>query len=235
MDLEDLLRAIVPVTFIVVWALSSLLNRENKPAPINRPGQGFGPRPGGGGVGGGAGMPNRPGERMSTSVSRDPTLRWGPTGSSENRAGARQDDDVLVIRPEPTRAAGALLPRPGSSAGSAAARRAARARAIQAASPKRAEPAASKPLAAAPGLNMPQQIGRTLELLPPLTATPAQAANPPPAAPSAAAGAKGTTSESMPNFDFRRLVTARDRMRDAIVINEVLQPPVSRRPHHRRI
>lgn len=230
MGLEDVLKAIVPVTFIVVWALSSLLNKETKPAPMNRPGQGFGPRPGGGG----GGMPARPGERLggSGSMARDPSLRWGPTGTeaSPSRPGTRPDDEILVIRPEPSRAAGAPLPRPGSSASSVAARRAARAKAIQAASPRRVEPAAAKPLAAAPGLNMPQQIGRALELLPPLTSAPAQT----PGVLAPPGGSKIAVPDVAPIFDFRRLVNAPDRMREAIVINEVLQPPLARR-HHRRV
>ena len=37
MRLHDLMQVIVPLTFLAIWALTSLLNREEKP-PARRPG-----------------------------------------------------------------------------------------------------------------------------------------------------------------------------------------------------
>jgi hypothetical protein len=208
-DIEEVLKAIVPLTFLAFWALSSLFNRETaKPPP--RPGAGFGPRPG---------VPpgTRPQERPGMLVPREPAGMRRPPGG-------KADEEILIIRSEPSRAGG-VGPRPG---GGTPARRTARAKVTPPAPAKRAEPASSRPLsaAAAPGLTQP------LDVLPLPTAMAAPSATSPSVAAvsTALAAAPITTA-----VDIRRLIGSRERLRDAILLNTILQPPVALRRGRRHL
>lgn len=131
MQIEVLLKAIVPLSLLAIWALTALFNREGKPLP-NRVGgpsaNPYGPNPGSA-VGSGvtsrplrpAPPPGRPSPapRPATlpnsvapsSVNRPPTLRWGPPGSGVSGGGTSRtvgnDDDIVIIETSPGR--------PGSS------------------------------------------------------------------------------------------------------------------------
>ena len=106
MRLEFLLQFIVPLTFLAIWALTSLLNRDAQPLPP-RPGAGRGPGPGvGRGMAGGGFSPSGRGElagpgrsasparpASSPMVDRSAPARWssapvqGRPGSGVSRAG----------------------------------------------------------------------------------------------------------------------------------------------------
>jgi len=225
MELNDLLRAIVPLTFLAVWALSSILNKEANPLP-NRPPQGFGPRPGG--------LPpgQRPPARAGAPVARDPTLRWGDpaagAGPGLRRPQALSEDEVLVIRAEPTRAAGQPLPRPGS--GTAAVRRTARAKAAPTTVPKRAEAKISRPLGGTTGLTRPGPGARALDDLAPLQGTQPGAASQPLSTVSVASRSNTIAASLSENSAYwRSLLNSRGKIREALVLNELLQPPLSMR------
>jgi hypothetical protein len=226
MDLEEVIKAAVPLTFLAIWALTSLFNREAKPMP-GRPMQGLGPRPGGPAAGPAAGP------RPANAMARDPAVRWGnpagtpATGAGTNRPLGRTDDEVLVIRSEPTRAAQPPLPRPGA----APPKRTVRAKSAPAAPPKRPEPSPSRPLAGTTGPALSQHLARPLDSTS-LSGT--AAANAASDAAAAVYDAKPKSATTLALYDLRSLAGSRDELRKAIIINEILQPPVSRR-HGRRV
>jgi hypothetical protein len=99
MDPDELIRAVVPLTFLAIWALTSLFNREAKPLP-----------PRGGTMGGPLGpyaQPPRPQaapqpwQTVPTETAgggqKLPTMRWSGPNSGRSQA----DDDVLIIRDRP--------------------------------------------------------------------------------------------------------------------------------------
>src|SRR5215218_4528389 len=97
----NIFQFIVPLTFLAIWALTSLLNRDAQPLPPRnvRPPGPPGPRPGGT-------MPSlRPGERRAEPGPRDQPARWSPpanqTRPAAGRPGIRPQDDILIIDADP--------------------------------------------------------------------------------------------------------------------------------------
>ncbi|WZO99723.1 hypothetical protein EP7_001335 [Isosphaeraceae bacterium EP7] len=101
MDPDELIRAVVPLTFLAIWALTSLFNREAKPLP-----------PRGGTAGGPLGpyaqpprpqsapQPWQPAQTGPAAGQKQPTMRWGgPAGGRP-----QVDDDILIIRDKPSQA-----------------------------------------------------------------------------------------------------------------------------------
>jgi hypothetical protein len=224
MELEILLKMVVPLVLLAIWALTSLLNREARPMPP-RMGQGLGPRPGG--------LPPspRPLERAVVTPAREPSPRWQPTpgamSPAARRPPGRPDEEILIIRSETTpsrQASPSPQARPGGSL-----RKASRGRA--AGSPaRRIEPTPVKPLATAPGLGLITPVNRPLEVAPLTVSQPALTAE-------EAASSTGATSANPKvvadrrSIDLRRALGSRDRVREAFVLNELLQPPLAlRRP-----
>jgi hypothetical protein len=209
-NLDEILKAFLPLTFIAIWAIASLFSRENRPAP--RPAQPLGPRPGG--------FPPPPGQRPvarpgQVALATDPAGRFGNPGVGGPRSG--MGDEILIIRPEPQR--------PPVRAQSAQPRRPAKARAVPAHTPKRAEPKPNRGLSGLSGAGVSQHIasqpieamrvtGVTSGLTQPSSAGPATASPRPP-------------SDSP--VDPLHLFNSRDKIRAAIIMSEILQPPVSMR------
>ncbi len=205
---DQLIRLIVPLSFLLIWAVTSLFNRETKPVPVRQGGQaGFGPKPG------------------------DPTLRWGPTAQAPPQAPRRvpvagNDDDILVIRSStPIRTAPA---RPSNLGGGAMARRGAKAKPA-ATPPKREEPVSRTPKLAGVTQLVNQNLTRsTLEMSPLVTASPS--------ATSTTIGlAQAFSAPSRSTYVAPSTVLAislRDptRLREAFLVNELLQPPLALRP-----
>jgi hypothetical protein len=228
----DLMQFIVPLTFLAIWALTSLFNREAQPLPPRpggRPLGAGGPRPGG------PALPPRPPARgpESLSLPGDPTLRW-PSPAAADRPALRRpeslpDDDLLIIRSEPARPSTPAPPRPG---GAAPQRRAPRGRAPAPASPKRAEPALARTLSGTSGQGIAPQVNRHLELAP-LTKEPTIAA-----AAAAPIGSPATVTTTPPvvrsplllaGVDLRSYLGSPTKLREAVILFEVLQPPLARR------
>ena len=211
MDFDDLIKGIVPLFFLVVWALTSLFNREGA-AQANR----ANPRPIGP-------LRPRPGGPPAGGLTREPTMRWGnPAGSAPRHPEpSAADDDVLIIRPEPSRPGSPIRSGQGSGPG----RRSGRSRP---GSGRRPDDAPSKkPLTSTPDLSI--QTNRPMELTP-LTAS-VSFADPksaysglPPAAPVSLGAAA----------DWTRLLGTDDPIRQAILFSELLQPPLSMRPRRPR-
>src|SRR3954454_21720661 len=85
MKIDQLFQFIVPLTFLAIWALTSLLNREAQPLP---------PR---------AGRPKPPNGTGGSSSSfrseildRDASGRW-TSGTPARRPTGRPDDEIMII------------------------------------------------------------------------------------------------------------------------------------------
>src|SRR5437764_360870 len=114
----NLLQFIVPLTFLAIWALTSLFNREAQPLPprMGRPQNPNGPGPGPAGGGGSTLNALR-----SEAANRDPSLRWAsPTAADRTgtrRPVGRPDDEILII--EETRRPAGASPSPATRPGTA--------------------------------------------------------------------------------------------------------------------
>ena len=211
MNWEQLiLKAIVPISFVAIWALTALFNREAKGLPARPPGgppQG-GPRP------------------------VDPTLRWGPPAAAPSpgvRRVAMGDDDILIIPNDPMRPA---RPAPSQPRQGAVVRRPLRGRAANQ-PPKKPEPAPSRPKLAGVSQNVNQSLATPSGLtslttiVPMTTETGSDLANAP--------SAPSVTSAVVSVSTLRPLMADPIRLREAFIVNELLQPPIAlrgRRGHH---
>src|SRR4051794_31456516 len=97
--IDNLFQFIVPLTFLAIWALTSLLNREAQPLP---PRTGRPRLPEGPGPGQGAGPGGTPGTFRPEARNRDPAARWAPPTAAERTASARRpagrpDEEILII------------------------------------------------------------------------------------------------------------------------------------------
>ena len=188
---DNLLKLTIMLFFGAIWALTSLFNRESKPAPARPPG----PRPSTG---------PKPGE---------PTLRWAPPPSAPTaRRVPIGDDDILII--------GSDAPRPAARPGP---RRQSKARAA-APAPKPVEPAPSRPKLGGVSQSVSQHLNRTSLGLAPATGSP-----PTLEAGRAWAGKDAKLGPVVQSITASLADPA--RLREAFVLNEILQRPISLRGH----
>jgi len=203
---EQLIRAIVPLTFLAIWALTSLFNRDSKAFP-QRPAGGpmpLGPRPG------------------------EPTLRWTPPPPPQPRnPGARQvplgDDDILILPPDPMR----IRPGQARPAQPAAPRRNNRGK-PQAPQPRKPEaPAARQKLS---GVNqlVNQQLANPVGMTPLTTIAPMATSTGSDLA-SAPTSASRTTAPIPTISTLIPLMNDPARLREAFLVNELLKPPLALR------
>ena len=207
---DQLIRAIVPLTFLAIWAITSLFNRESKTAPparstTNPPG--FGPRPG------------------------EPAMRWSPPANPRpggQPATARRvpmgDDDIMVIPSDGSRGGRATPIKPTTSLLN---RRGTKGR--PAAAPvTRAEPVSTRTKLAGVSQNVNQHLTSVSIDMAPLTAMPASATSMSMSlatAPSVAAVAYHAPLVTLLSAALADPV----RLREAIIISEILQPPLALR------
>ena len=206
-----ILRAILPISFVAIWALTALFNRESKGFPARPPG-----------------APPSPGPRPG-----DPTMRWGPP--SAQSPGLRRvpigDDDILIIQNDPSRPARPSPARPGQVGG---ARRPLKTRTASPPPPRKVEPTVGRAKLGGVSQIVNQQLARPVELTPlttiapMVTSTNSDLSNAP-SAPSKTS-AVVTTSTLIP------LMNDPLRLREAFIVNELFQPPLAlrgRRSHRR--
>ena len=213
--MQHFYQFIVPLTFLAIWALTSLFNREAQPLPPRsgrRPGE-PGPRPG---------NAPKPGEWRPESVGRASS---GPTSASSARASAARanQDEIIILESETRR------PSSSSPASRANPKRSNRGRPAQQPA-RRAEPT---PAAKAPGMRSgltdAAPVGSRTQGLSPLSLPPS------PLLQSEGTGVEKVTSASavipaMPLLtpdDVRLWLQTPGRLREAMVLNELLKPPIS--------
>jgi hypothetical protein len=228
MRIDHLFQFIVPLTFLAIWALTSLFNREAQPLP---PRTGRAPNPAGPRPGGGLPIPPRPPERRPESLNRDPNQRWA-NPPPPRRPSGRPDDDILIIESEPRRTSPTSATPPRS--GTAAPKRPARSRPAPPAA-KRPEPAPPRTLSSSMG-GLTHPLARLQEVdlhkdsqapLPPpeehdLTKLPA---NDPP---------RTMFRPGAISFDARGALVTPSTLREALILNEILRPPLAIRRSRER-
>jgi hypothetical protein len=212
-DLENILKAIVPLAFLAIWALTAVFNKEENKLPprASGPPNPYGPRPG---------IPPR---AASTAAERSPTLRWGPQNVASPSPKPGGDEDIVIL--DAPRTARTIQPR------NPPARR------------TRTKPATS--IAAKPATIVPSKIdlGNVTQSVNQQLAMPLMME--PLSAPLTGVGSRPTLSSPATAVDHKAAATVRaisisaslsdpQRLREAILINEVLQPPLALRRRMRR-
>ena len=223
MHIDNLFQFIVPLTFLAIWALTSLFNREAPPLP-QRMGR---PQPPGG-----------PGSAIlrSEALNRDPSLRWAPPSAPDRpvvrRPPGRPDEEILIIeetrRPAASSSANAAASRSGTGGG---ARRGTRPRPAAPATPKRTEPATPRALSgtlASSGSMAP--MARQLDLNPlNLPPSPLLASDPRDLARTVAEPTRQASRPALIWDDYKLLVSTPAKLREAVLVSEILQPPLALR------
>lgn len=227
MRFDTLIQFIVPLTFVAIWALTSLFNREAQPLPSRSTGRPVPPD-----------LPKPPARPMAPrgpeAPPREPPMRWGPsTSEAANRPAVRRtstklDDDVLIIRSEPTTT-------PQRLSVEAPRRRSARPRPGTSPAPSRPEPT---PIQSALSQSLvrdsPLLNTRPLEIdqlaLPP-TITNAHTVGP---AAATTAASRPAAVFALTGANFLNLVGSSSRLREAVLLSELLQPPLALRPRRNR-
>jgi len=238
MRIDNWFQLIIPLTFFAIWALTAIFNRDAQPLPPRqgRPQGPNGPRTAGGMA------PARPLEPRPEGPLRDPALRWsspagrpqpGPGGLTRGGPFAGREEEILIIRPEPSRPARSAGTR--SPGGSSSTRRASRPRSSPAPLPPQDEGTRPRALGAPLAQKLPLPVGRPLELsslthpLSPLV--PEGATGPATASPPATSAARPSAQPSTLSIDFGLLTGSPARLREAFILSELLQPPLAlRRP-----
>ena len=227
--IDALSQFFVPLIFLLVWAVTSLLNRDAQPLPQrpNRPGPGrrrdaltgaqaedSAPA-----VGGNAPAPRRPGVDPF-----DPRTHGRPTQLPGRSApprpgrpdGATGDDDVFIVPA-----------RPGTPRKPARGRRGEQ----PPARPRRGEAETQRALSEQVGLAMAQNRGQPLGLSPiSANLSSLSGASLRGASSTAATVASNVAPAALSAADVRRMMADGARLREMAVLVELLQPPVSRRP-----
>lgn len=262
MRIEILIQFIVPLMFLAIWALTSLLNRDAQPLPP-RPGR----PPGAGGPRPLTSMPGQteprspgPGTPVQTPASSplaDPQTMWpGATSAPTARERAIQrpplknlDDAIVYIENDPTTRG---TTRPASSPGPAAAtaagsrlpraaqqRKGTRGRSGTTSSPSneaRAEPKTHRALSDQVNQSMALQRNKPLEI------TPLFSSLAPLSLPLSQGSVapqvqqeRGTANPvTLSGLDIRKMLSSPGKLREFALLTEVLQPPVSLRPRRIR-
>jgi hypothetical protein len=262
MRFEILIQFIVPLMFLAIWALTSLLNRDAQPLPPRpgRPAGAGGPRPLNR-------LPGQPeprssglGSPLQTPASSPPTEQqtmWpGATSAPTARDRAVQhpplknmDGAIVYIENDPARRG---TRRPASSPGSAAAassgarpprgtqqRKGTRGRPVTtsgAPGQGYAEPKTHRALSDQVNQSMALQRNKPLELTPLFTSLA------PLSLPLSQATAapqvqqeRGTADKvTLSGLDIRKMLSSPGKLREFALLTEVLQPPVSLRPRGNR-
>ena len=214
-DVEVLIRFIIPAILLIFWALSNLFNREKAETPAKTGGSPLGPRPG-------SYPPARPIERERLSGS--PTMtppRYAPPSSAT--------DEILIIRAETNRPPSRLNPQPRRN-------------------PVRPRPPQNPPnrRPVEPPVRQREQVGGRLatdvnqtiaNTIDTRSLTQSMAAV-------SASTSIGTQTEAatvaegiqptMSALDLRLCLNDPVRIRQAFLLNELLQPPLALRGRNRR-
>ncbi len=214
MDLEILWKAIVPLAFLAIWALTALFNRDAKPLPnrvqATNP---YGPKP----------TPPPPSPRAPV-PDRSPTLRWGPAAPPGvmPKAGGNDDDIVILDSPRqvPSRADAPRVVTPS---------RRARPKPVIAAKPAPPVEGRGGGLAGV-SQSVNQQLTTSLSMAPLSETSPIATVQGSSVAPTSVEIDTGRIRA----LSVRAAMTEPNRLREAIMVNEILQPPLSLRKGARR-
>lgn len=256
-NLEALSQFIVPLVFLAIWALTSILNRDGQPLP-RRPAAPA-PRLRGGYMPPEAYPSRRDAAAAAARAEEAAASRAASGGGVEPRgieppASARIgtarppgrttdadvyviDDEMVFVDPVTRRQIGtATIPTPGRPGGRPPQRKPARNRRVEAAGakPRRGEGETQRALSEQVGLSMAQNRGEAMTNLASLASSFTSLGGTSLRTASAAATvASYDAPPALSAADVRRLMVQPARLREMAVLVELLQPPVSRRPGRR--
>ena len=230
--IDNLIQFIVPLTFLAIWALTSLFNREAQPLPprTGRPFGPDGPRPGE--FPGQARPPIRPVEGRAP----NPVPQWARQTSLDRPQGRRSpvggDDDIVILESETRRPAS---PPPSKASGSVSPRRSARGKPAATPAPKKAEPATPRALSKSVHSEAAMTLSQHMALNP-LTKSQApllpheviesgQSNRLPP---------HSAAHPTMSGTAFALTTITPAKLREAILLSEIIQPPLSLRGRRTR-
>jgi hypothetical protein len=208
-DLDTLLKAVVPLAFLAIWALTALFNREGNslPARTAGPPNPYGPRPG---------IP----PRVAGATDRPPALRWGPQSVAPPTPRAGGDDDIVIL--EGPRLTRSVVPRPA---------RRIRPKPTPAVAPKPAPIISTRIGMGNVTQSVNQQIVAPLTIEPLTSQVSATITSP---AVTMAAKPVDLARTPLSSLGLVRSLTEPQRLREAIVISEILRPPLALRGLERR-
>jgi hypothetical protein len=230
MRLAQLYQFIVPLTFLAIWALTSLFNREAQPLPPRAgrppgpPGP-AGPRPSPGSASSDWRTETIARESAPVRTSSQPGTHTGP------RTDGRMDDGIRVIEVEQRRPI--PPPPPGPRIGTPAPRRPGKARPAAKETPRRAEPATPRTLSG----SMEHQSSIAKEIGPALVLSPLHLAPSlllTQASSSVAkiveeARAHTAGQEAVTLAEIRAQLLVPSRVRETLILKEILEPPLALR------
>lgn len=225
MKIDQLFQFIVPLTFLAIWALTSLFNREAQPLPprTGRPPDPNGPKP--------PGTPPtmRPLERRPDLPPREAPLRWSPPGAQppDDRRPPARPDDIVILETETRRPSPPPAPRPVSGAPQ---RRAARVKPA----PRRPEPAPPRALSGSGTTHLAPQLNRSMDVKPLTRPTSAPLTDVETAGASRSIPTRPASQDAPQPTDPRPLVVSPEKVRESIIMSEILRPPLALRPARRR-
>lgn len=255
--LEALSQIIVPLIFLAIWAITSLLNRDAQPLPQRpaRPGGRPGPNalgpaarrsepsslPGSTRRPGGEGPPRngsdrRPGEENPQASPR-PARR--PTPSGTNDADVYLiDDQVLFVDPVGRAPSSTPLPErtyTPPEARTSAARKSSKSRREDANRGRSSKDGVStqRALSEQVGNSLSQNRGKPLALSPLTSNLTSLGSSSLRVASAAAAVTPNEERPALEAADVRRMLADRPKLREVAILTELLQPPVSLRGHRR--
>ena len=220
MRIENMIQYIVPLTLMAIWALTSLFNRESQSLP---PRTARTPGPGQGGA-------NRSGIGPQTtrtySTPRPTAQPYEPARRTGTGASRSTDDDIVILE-DNNRRPGAQIHRITAPS----ARRTNRARAAsQPAKPARPDHAQTLELSG----KIVQSIAS--EVAQPRTLSPLSLPSSPLLSPTTSdVGKQSLLAATLPTegfnpIDFRTLIGSQVRLRESLIMSEILQPPLAMRP-----
>ncbi|MDB5351400.1 MAG: hypothetical protein JWN86_2647 [Planctomycetota bacterium] len=208
-DFEILVKLIIPAILLIFWALSNLFNRENTSAQSKSTGAPAGPRPGG--------FPApRPSERdrQIGSQAANPVRYVTPVGN----------DEVLIIRSETSRPPARPNPQPRRNQGrSRGPQNPQNRRIVDPPVPKREQ------VGGRLSTDVNQTISNTMDLRSLTQSMAAASASTSIGTQTVASSVAEGIQPTMSALDLRQNLTDPLRIRQAFLLNELLQPPVALR------
>ncbi len=222
MRIDNLYQFIVPLTFLAIWALTSLFNREAQPLPprnARAPGP-IGPKPTP------STTPVRPSDWRTEPYPPRPTTQGRTTPPTPARTGGRGDDEILILDPDTRR----TPPSPTNRGASPQAKRPTKARAKAQPTPGRSEAITPRALSSSMARPMNPKTGEPLGLTPlSLPASPLLSAPMGEAPGKVESRARDAEHVVLSADDIQQLLQSPARVRESIILNELLQPPLSLR------
>lgn len=228
MRMEQLYQFIVPLTFMAIWALTALLNREAQPLPPRTTGRPPGPGPGPGPrtASSGPATATAPGAGAGAGRTRPPVeVIRVPAGRSPARS-----PEILILESE-IRRPSMPDPRaqgPGPATGS---RRPQRNRTAPAAQGRGSTASGTSARALTPAPTSTTPALAATQPLAPMSFEPmpsSQSVTPVSARP------VSTPETRVGLVDLQRLVESPERLRETFLMNEILAPPIALRRGPRR-